>query len=45
MKLALFSELGSDAMLPAILTDAGVIDISSVVPTTSTPTGQASTRG
>ena len=37
MKLALFSELGSDAMLPAILTDAGVIDISSVVPTTSTP--------
>jgi 2-keto-4-pentenoate hydratase/2-oxohepta-3-ene-1,7-dioic acid hydratase in catechol pathway len=37
MKLALFSELGSDAMLPAILTDAGVIDISSIVPITSTP--------
>ena len=37
MKLELFSEIGSDAMLPAILTDSGVIDISSVVPTTSTP--------
>jgi 2-keto-4-pentenoate hydratase/2-oxohepta-3-ene-1,7-dioic acid hydratase in catechol pathway len=43
MKLVLFSELGSEAMLPAILTDAGVIDISSVVPTTSSPQGTMAT--
>jgi len=37
MKLALFSESSSEAMYPAVLTDAGVIDISSIVPSARTP--------
>ncbi|HEY3058796.1 MAG TPA: fumarylacetoacetate hydrolase family protein [Chloroflexota bacterium] len=37
MKLALFSELGSDRMAPGLLTDAGIIDISSVVPPARSP--------
>ncbi len=32
MKLALFSERGGDQLRPAILTETGVIDVSSVVP-------------
>ena len=37
MKLALFSEPDDQAMRPGVITDAGVIDVSSVVPPGRTP--------
>ena len=37
MKLALYSEPDTDVVLPAIITDAGLIDITSVVPPARTP--------
>ena len=37
MKLALYSEPDNETILPAILTDAGLIDITSVVPPARTP--------
>jgi len=37
VKLAVFSEHASDAQLPGVLTDAGVVDVSSIVPRGRTP--------
>ena len=37
MKLALYSEPDNETILPAILTDAGLVDITSVVPPARTP--------